>query len=312
MTYNYRSTLVLIILILSSFFSKAQNTGSIQDFTILPKYLNSLGKVLINRNAATTKIEYTLNFARRSITTTPKYTWEPVNIAVALSTGSANGSQLFLFNQPTKFTNNDFKGNDVFLKDVKFTAIIDNSKLSIGNPLIIAYTVNDTSFPILGYGGKSYSIEFISTPVDPPVIDPNGPYQGSVIVNNWILNNKLEHKLALEGGVGYTPGYGYIESQAFRAFAENWRPAESVPVYAFSGSYGKGIFSNLYGTGRDVDPFWVYNGIAFYAFNYQYPGTVPVYCYTAPDGRNHYFSINNETDPYWRNKYLAFYAFPLK
>ncbi|MBW0432157.1 hypothetical protein HGB47_00840 [Leptospira yasudae] len=88
-----------------------------------------------------------------------------------------------------------------------------------------------------------------------------------------------------------------------------------VYQYEYTDMYGSQVF--YYSMSETIPAPWVSNGIAFYAFNSQRTGTVPVYQYYAVDAGGRYrfmYSTNLYcpvgTDCGWYNGGPAFYAFP--
>ena len=109
-------------------------------------------------------------------------------------------------------------------------------------------------------------------------------------------------------------GYGWIyDGVAFRVPVND---PDCVNIYEFhydqSNTYGG--WRNNFSTSMDpVNRGWTFDGIGFKAFNYQKPGTVPVFQYhcAQSDGWRMNFSTSYKpATEGWTHDGVAFYAYP--
>lgn len=84
----------------------------------------------------------------------------------------------------------------------------------------------------------------------------------------------------------------------------------AVPVFRyFEGHYGSHLYT--IDPSRETLNEWVPDGIRFYAFGGQVPGTVPVYRYLNANGWVHYFSLGPPpSGSNWTSEGPAFYIYP--
>ncbi len=126
---------------------------------------------------------------------------------------------------------------------------------------------------------------------------------------NYIINNYPSYEWRYEG-------------VAFKAFKSNI--GGTMPVHRFwSNTYRR----HFYTISEEEKNFvitqwphiWKYEGIAWYAYPNQIPGTVPVYRFWSDTNKAHFYTISEEEKNYiirtyppheWRYEGIAWYVFP--
>ncbi len=300
------------------FFQKnvnAQHVGSITKFEILPAYLTSDGKVKIS-NGSKTEVKYKVSFSRELSNTGAVGSYKPFNLTVMLSTpGSSN--EIISFFPANKITSTNFKPNSSFLLDKEFLASIDNTKLVNGKPIILAYTVNDASFPIMSYDGKSYLVELPKNPSGPE-ITVNPALDKLVIINRGEWNTG-SHVLRTDTQLSNEEEFYNLRMRgsAFYAYpkSEGYLPGVNL-IYECVRITEDPTKATMYTTWIPNDPIWNVwksSGNAFWAYDKQVAGTVPIYEYVIQANGHFYYSDQSleNNDGIYKLRRIAFYAFPM-
>lgn len=298
---------LIVFLLLAWTQSKAQTTfyGKIDKFEVLPEYLVD-GKIKIN-NEAYTEIKYKVGFVREFKTITPP-TWMPFDVTVRLSTASDKGD-IILFESPHNITIANFNKNNVFL-DTVLTGRIDNSKVSKSRSIILSYIRNKQSFPNMSFDEKSYLIDQNSSPDPGP-----GPDLEPIVEADSVLFYSSKDN----GGAYFispTLSDTYRQSPLFYAYTKRVKGSKRVYGYkpeidreGKSSDYEKGK-RDYYSLVDDTRFFPDRTYKAFYAFEHQVKGTIPIYVYGSVLGKDSFYSKKIDEGSTLPSYKIAFYAFP--
>lgn len=296
---KYIKSIILLTTILCSFGIQAQHVGRIDKFEISPAYLED-GRIKISEGATTT-VKYKVTFVRELDSATHPLKWKPFNIKVRLGTGNSNGN-IILFETPVKVTGAQFASDQAFLRDQEYTATIDNSKLSTGNPIILSYTINDTDQPIYSYNNKVY---YAIGSNQPPGIDSD-LYPVYIIRSSYYGGTRYSASPDVQPGSGEkNRGIAfYLKSGVtsthlfYRQLKINYGSGFPHHDYKYEGSQGSG---------------WEYTGLGLWVKNTPSTGTVPVYKYSNSEGKNIFYSTFDYSSSSSSDisQGISFYAYPV-
>ena len=83
-----------------------------------------------------------------------------------------------------------------------------------------------------------------------------------------------------------------------------------IPIYRY---YHKEYKDHFYTKNPNPKGKWKHQGIGFYAYKDEFPGTVPIYRYYSKDQRNHFYTRNsnpkNPKEGKWKHQGIEFYAY---
>jgi len=303
---NLKYYLFFVLVFCLSLHSKAQHSGNINKFEILPEYLVN-GKIKIS-DGPETIIKYKVTFAREMATTVPKITWKPFNMKIRLSAGDKNNN-IVLFDSPYTITSADFGENDAFIKDKVFSGTIINSKLYQGNPIILAFTTDGKDFPIGAFEGKMYNFD-LPTVVNPPVVTP--PIKADSIPI-WAKLRTYDGGNLLSSDPNEAVPYDGIQTRDKVFYAYNKQVSGTVAYYEHYFDYKEGYprYDYIYKENTSWGHWTGPTKNIFYAFPKQAPGTVPVYVYTNQMDKGYFYSTVDYGNSRYKSLGIAFYAYPV-